>query len=304
MLKRNLFLRRGRTAMSSSAFQPEVVRTIPLLRQRIGAARKEGLAIGLVPTMGALHEGHLSLVRASQAECGLTVASIYVNPSQFGPKEDYRRYPRDLEKDLDMLGRCGQPRPVVFSPTDEEMYPQGFTTWVEVGGVAEPWEGSFRPGHFRGVATVVLKLLNIVLPDKAYFGQKDYQQVAVIGRLVRDLDVPVAIRVQPTVREPDGLAMSSRNTYLSPPQRQQALVLWKSLCLARDLADQGERDPGRIVEKMREIILSVPEARIDYIALADPDTLAPVREIRGRTLAAVAVHMGGTRLIDNCLFGS
>jgi pantoate--beta-alanine ligase len=261
------------------------------------------MSIGLVPTMGALHEGHLSLVRASQAECGLTVVSIYVNPSQFGPKDDYRRYPRDLEKDLDMLGRCDQPSPLVFSPTDEEMYPQGFSTWVEVSGITEPWEGYFRPGHFRGVATVVLKLLNIVLPDNAYFGQKDYQQVAVIRRLVENLDVPVTIRVQPTVRQPDGLAMSSRNAYLSPLERQQALVLWKSLCLARDLVEQGERDPGRVVERMREIILSVPEARIDYIALADPDTLAPVSEIRSRTLAALAVHVGGTRLIDNCLLG-
>jgi pantoate--beta-alanine ligase len=253
--------------------------------------------------MGALHEGHLSLVRASQAECGLTVVSIYVNPSQFSPKEDYRRYPRDLEKDLDALGRCGHAGLVVFFPSDEEMYPPEFSMWVEVGGVSEPWEGYFRPGHFRGVATVVLKLLNIVLPDDAYFGQKDYQQAAVIRRLVADLNLPVTIRVQPTVRQPDGLAMSSRNAYLSPLERQQALVLWKSLCLARDLAEQGERDPGRIVEKMREIILSVPEARIDYIALADPDTLAPVSEIRGPTLAAVAIHVGGTRLIDNCLLG-
>jgi pantoate--beta-alanine ligase len=289
--------------MSPSPFALSVFQTIPSLRERIVTARKERLAIGLVPTMGAMHEGHLSLVRASQAECGLTVVSIYVNPSQFGPKEDYRKYPRTLEKDLESLGHCGQPGPVVFCPTDEEMYPQGFSTWVDVGGVSEPWEGCFRPGHFRGVATVVLKLLNIVLPDNAYFGQKDYQQVAVIRRLVRDLDMPVTIRVQPTVREPDGLAMSSRNAYLSPPQRQQALVLWKSLCLARDLAEQGERDPGRITEKMRQIILSVPEARIDYIALADPETLTPVSEIRGRTLAAVAVHVGGTRLIDNCLFG-
>jgi pantoate--beta-alanine ligase len=263
----------------------------------------EDMSIGFVPTMGALHEGHLSLVRASQAECGLTVVSIYVNPSQFGPKEDYRRYPRNLEKDLDMLGRCGPPSPVVFFPNDEEMYPSGFSTWVDVGGVTEPWEGYFRPGHFRGVATVVLKLLNIVVADKAYFGQKDYQQVTVIRRLVEDLDLPVTIRVQPTVRHADGLAMSSRNAYLSPPERQQSRVLWKSLCLARELAEQGERDADRIVERMREIILSVPEARIDYIALADPETLAPVREIRGRTLAAVAVHVGGVRLIDNCFLG-
>ena len=243
--------------MTPSPIPPGVFQAIPSLRQRIAAARKEAVTIGFVPTMGALHEGHLSLVRASQAECGLTVVSIYVNPSQFGPKEDYRRYPRNLERDLAMLGRCGQPTPVVFTPTDEEIYPQGFSTWVEVGAVSEPWEGSCRPGHFRGVATVVLKLLNIVLPDRAYFGQKDYQQAAVLRRLVRDLDVPVTIRVQPTVREPDGLAMSSRNAYLSPRQRQQALVLWQSLCLARELAKQGERDAGRIVEKMRQIILSV-----------------------------------------------
>jgi pantoate--beta-alanine ligase len=290
--------------MSQPPRSIDVFRTVASLRELITTARKDGTHIGLVPTMGALHEGHLSLVRAAHAECGLTVVSIYVNPSQFGPKEDYRRYPRDLEKDLALLGQSGQASLVVFSPTDEEMYPPRFSTWVEVGGVTEPWEGSFRPGHFRGAATVVLKLLNMVQPDTAYFGQKDYQQATVIRRLVEDLNVPVTIRVQPTVREPDGLAMSSRNAYLSPSQRQQALVLWKSLCLARDLAERGERDPGRIVESMRQIILSVPEARIDYIALADPETLAPVQEIRGRTLAALAVQVGGTRLIDNCLFGS
>jgi pantoate--beta-alanine ligase len=285
--------------MSTSPPRPEVVSAVAALRDVLGAARQEGKKIGLVPTMGALHQGHLSLVRASSDECDYTVVSIYVNPSQFGAGEDFDQYPRTLETDLDALAEHGVP--LVFAPRNEEVYPTGYATWVEVGAVAEPWEGACRPGHFRGVATIVLKLFNMVQPDVAYFGQKDYQQALVIRRMVEDLNLPIAIRVCPTVREPDGLAMSSRNAYLDPAERQRALVLWKSLCLAGDLVDQGERSAPAIAERMRQLILSAGDAKIDYVALADPETLEPVDQIRGPTVAALAVRIGPTRLIDNRL---
>lgn len=285
--------------MSFEAGRPRLVAKLDELREVLRAVRREGKRIGLVPTMGALHEGHLSLVRASREECDYTVVSIYVNPSQFGPSEDLEQYPRTLEADLDALAR--HETPLVFAPTNDEVYPGGYATWVEVGSVAGPLEGECRPGHFRGVATIVLKLLGMVQPDAAYFGQKDYQQALVIGRMVADLNLPIAIRVCPIVREPDGLAMSSRNAYLSPDERQRALVLWKSLCLASELVARGERDTAVVAERMREVILSAEGARIDYVALVDPDTLEPVEAIRSRTLAAVAVHVGRTRLIDNRL---
>ena len=285
--------------MSAKATRPELVSTVAALRKLLGAARRVGKKIGLVPTMGALHEGHLSLVRASGEECDYTVVSIYVNPSQFGAGEDLGQYPRTLQTDLDALAE--QQVPLVFAPTNEEVYPGGYATWVEVGSVAEPLEGACRPGHFRGVATIVLKLFNMVQPDLAYFGQKDYQQVLVIRRMAEDLNVPIAIRLCPIVREPDGLAMSSRNRYLSPAERRRALVLWKSLCLAGDLVDRGERSAAGIAEKMRQLLLSAEDAKIDYLALVDPETLQPVGEIRGRTLAALAVRIGQTRLIDNRL---
>jgi pantoate--beta-alanine ligase len=278
---------------------PRLVSNLAELRQSLAALRREGRKIGFVPTMGALHEGHLSLVRASNAECDCTVVSIYVNPSQFGRGEDLDKYPRTLEADLDALAECGVP--LVLAPRNEDVYPNGYATWVEVGSVAWRWEGECRPGHFRGVATIVLKLVNMVGPDVAFFGQKDYQQALVIRRMVDDLNVPVAIRVCPTVREPDGLAMSSRNAYLDAGQRQRALVLWQSLSLAAELVERGERSAAAIAEKMRAVILSADDARIDYVALADPDTLEPVDEIRGPTLAALAVRVGATRLIDNHL---
>jgi pantoate--beta-alanine ligase len=252
--------------------------------------------------MGALHEGHLSLVRASTEECDYTVVSIYVNPSQFGAGEDLDQYPRTLTADLDALAEHGVP--LVFAPTSQEVYPSGYATWVEVGAVAEPLEGACRPGHFRGVATIVLKLFNMVGPDVAYFGAKDYQQALVIRRMAGDLNLPIAIRVSPIVREPDGLAMSSRNAYLDPAERQRALVLWKSLCLAGDLVDQGERSAAAVADKMRELIVSAEDAKIDYVALVDPETLQPVDEIRAPTLAALAVRIGRTRLIDNRLLES
>ncbi len=278
---------------------PQVVQRVGELRAALGRLRRAGRRIGLVPTMGALHEGHLSLVRAARAECDVCVVSIFVNPTQFGPAEDLEAYPRTLEADLAALAPFGVEFALV--PPVEEVYPPDHATRVEVGGVAEPLEGLCRPGHFSGVATVVLKLLNMVQPDAAYFGQKDFQQWLVIRRMVEDLNVPVEIRRCPIVRESDGLAMSSRNTYLSPESRQRALVLSKSLRLAEDLVASGERDAGTIAARMREVVLSAEDARIDYIALADPETLAPVQLIEGRTLAALAVNIEGTRLIDNCL---
>ncbi len=278
---------------------PQLVHTVAELRETLDAVRREGKTIGLVPTMGALHEGHLSLVRASKSECDFTVVTIFVNPSQFSPGEDLEKYPRTLEADLDALAACGAE--LVFAPAEEDVYGRKHATWVAVGSVAEPLEGKCRPGHFRGVATIVLKLFNMVGADVAYFGQKDYQQAAVIRRMVEDLDVPIALRVCPVVREPDGLAMSSRNAYLSPDARQRALVLFKSLELARELLARGERDAAEIAKRMEEVILTAGDARIDYIALVDPGTLEPVDQIAGPTLAALAVKIEETRLIDNCI---
>ncbi len=279
--------------------RPTLVTEVRELRRLLDAVRREGKSIGLVPTMGALHEGHLSLVRASQEECDYTVVSIYVNPTQFGAGEDLEEYPRTLDADLDALAE--ESVPLVFAPANREVYPEGYATWVEVGSVAEPLEGACRPGHFRGVATIVLKLFAMVEAGVAYFGQKDYQQALVIRRMAEDLNVRTAVRVCPIVREPDGLAKSSRNAYLDPADRERALVLWKSLCLARDLVGQGESDAATIAERMREVVLSAEGARIDYVALVDPNTLEPVEQIRGQTLAALAVRIGRTRLIDNCL---
>jgi pantoate--beta-alanine ligase len=273
------------------------VATVAELRALLDGVRRQGSRIGLVPTMGALHEGHLSLVRACRQECEFTVASIYVNPSQFGPREDFDKYPRPLEDDLARLVSAGTD--VAFLPATDEMYRPGFATWVEPGAVAEPLEGQCRPGHFRGVATIVLKLFLQAAPHAAYFGSKDYQQVLVIRQMVRDLDLPVTIRVCPTVREPDGLAMSSRNRYLGREGRQRALLLWKSLCAARELVAGGQRSAAAVEARMREVLRSAGEVRIDYVALADPETLEPVRQINRPVLAALAVWVDGTRLIDN-----
>jgi pantoate--beta-alanine ligase len=276
---------------------PQLITSVAELRNTIAKARHEGTKIGLVPTMGALHEGHLSLVRASQCECGLTVVSVYVNPTQFGPTEDFSKYPRTLDADLQLLAGAAD---VVFAPSNEEMYPQGFATLVEVSGPAEPLEGAFRPGHFRGVATIVLKLFNMVQPDVAYFGQKDYQQTVVIRRMSTDLNVPVEVRVCPIVRERDGLAMSSRNRYLSPEARCRALVLSQSLQAAKGMVAEGCRDAKTIAARMQAIIETAADARIDYIALVDADTLLPVDVLTGRAMALLAVKIENTRLIDNC----
>lgn len=254
---------------------------------------------GFVPTMGYLHEGHLSLVRRARAENDHVAVSIFVNPTQFGPHEDYNRYPRDLERDLQLLAPLGVE--LVFAPPVEEMYPPGFQTWVVVEEVSRPLEGAARPGHFRGVATVVTKLFNILQPDRAYFGQKDAQQTVVIRRMVQDLNIPVEIVVCPTVREPDGLAMSSRNTYLSPEERQAATVLFRALQAAKARYEEGERDAERLRAVMREVIQAEPLARLDYVSVADPETLQELSRVEDRALLSLAVYIGKTRLIDNIL---
>lgn len=278
----------------------EVFTTIAQVREFVGAQRRAGRSIGFVPTMGALHEGHLSLMRRAREECDVVVISIFVNPTQFGPGEDFDRYPRDLE------GDCRKARSVgvdaVFAPGAAEMYPQGFATFVEQEGhLVSCLEGRFRPGHFRGVLTVCLKLFEIVAPDRAYFGQKDYQQALVVGRMVRDLNLPLELVVCPTVREPDGLAMSSRNAYLSQDERTRALSLSRGLRAAQDALARGERDARRLEAIVRAEIEAAEPSAIDYVAVADAETLEPVETVDRRCVAAVAVRFGQTRLIDNCL---
>jgi pantoate--beta-alanine ligase len=277
------------------------VSTVADLRHWVRAARAAGKSIGLVPTMGALHEGHLSLARASQAECDLTVVTIFVNPTQFGPQEDFGKYPRTLEADLESLRTTGAD--LVFVPTNAEMYPADFSTYVEPPRSALRWEGECRPGHFRGVATIVLKLFNAAQADIAFFGQKDYQQVAVIRQMVRDLDVPVEIRVCPTVREPDGLAMSSRNRYLSLDERRQAVALSRGLKMAEQLASQGQRDASALIASVRQTLHDAGITRIDYVAVVDSDSLEPVAELNGPAVVLIAAFVGGTRLIDNWRIG-
>jgi pantoate--beta-alanine ligase len=256
-------------------------------------------AVGLVPTMGFLHEGHLSLVRRSRSQDDQVVVSIFVNPTQFGPSEDYGRYPRDPERDLALLRQEGTD--VVFMPPVEEMYPEGFETYVEVKEMTQVLEGAHRPTHFRGVTTVVAKLFTIVRPQRAYFGQKDAQQLAVVRRMARDLDLPVEVVAVPTAREPDGLAMSSRNAYLSPEERQAALVLYRSLRLAEGLWRQGERDASVVRSRMQELIAAEPLARVDYVSVADSETLRELERIEGPALVSLAVRIGRTRLIDNVI---
>ena len=266
------------------------------LRSCMARARADGKTIGLVPTMGALHAGHLSLVDAARRDCGFTVVTIFVNPAQFGPAEDFSRYPRTLEADSRALADRGVD--VIFVPATKSMYGPDHATYVEIGGPALVLEGQFRPGHFRGVATIVLKLFHLVQPDRAYFGRKDYQQALLMRRMVEDLDLPIQIQVCPIVREPDGLAMSSRNVFLSPDERRRALAISQSLQLARRLVGQGTTDAGTIIARMREL-LAESKLDVDYVTLADPNTLAPVEKVVGETVAAVAARVGTTRLIDN-----
>jgi len=258
--------------------------------------------VGLVPTMGYLHEGHLSLARRAKMECASVAASIFVNPSQFGPNEDLAAYPRDLPSDLAMLEAAGVD--LVWTPAPEVVYPPGFQTWVTVDQVTQPLEGERRPGHFRGVATVVAKLFNAFQADRAYFGQKDAQQVVVIKQMARDLDFPVEIVVCPTVREPDGLAMSSRNAYLNPEQRQAATVLVRALRAAETTFIHGERDAGVLRQIMADTIDAEPLARQQYVSCADPATLHELEGPIERALLSMAVYVGKTRLIDNFLVGN
>jgi pantoate--beta-alanine ligase len=252
--------------------------------------------------MGALHEGHMSLVDASRAECDLTIATIFVNPTQFAPHEDFDKYPRPLERDLSLLG--GRGCDVVFTPTTADMYPPGHATIVEVGPVSQVLEGAYRPTHFRGVATVVMKLFQLAPADRAYFGRKDYQQTLVIRRFVEDLNVPIELRICPIVRERDGLAMSSRNVYLSADERRRALSLNQSLRLAEQLAAGGERSVAAIEQQMRELIGRAAGVEIQYIAFVADGTVTPVETIAGPTTIALAAHVGKTRLIDNARVGA
>lgn len=277
----------------------KICTTIHEIRSTSRALRREGKRLGFVPTMGALHAGHLSLVRAARAASGVVAASIFVNPTQFGPNEDLAKYPRSFERDCELLEQEGVE--LLFAPSVEEMYPARAVTWVTVEGLSDKLDGRSRPGHFRGVATVVAKLFNAVEPDAAFFGQKDAAQVAIIHRMVRDLNLPVEIVVCPIVRESDGLAMSSRNAYLDPAQRKQALVLHRSLLRAQQLAASGERDAAKLISAGREEFSREASVRLDYFEIVDPNTLDPVDDISQGALVAVAAFVGSTRLIDNIL---
>jgi pantoate--beta-alanine ligase len=277
----------------------EVRAAVRGLRQ--GVSGRESRSIGFVPTMGALHEGHLALTRAARERCDAVVASIFVNPTQFGPNEDFGKYPRTVEADCALLEREGVD--LVFLPGVEEMYPAGATTFVEVGGVSDRLDGASRPGHFRGVATVVAKLFHIVAPDRAFFGQKDAAQVAVLRRMVRDLNFDLELVVCPTVREADGLAMSSRNRYLSPEERRQALVLSRALRAVEARYAAGERHAGRLLELGRATVAEETAVRQDYFRVVDPEDLIELEDVDGRALVAVAAYVGATRLIDNVVLG-
>jgi pantoate--beta-alanine ligase len=275
-----------------------IVRTISELRAVLKALRENGSRIGFVPTMGFLHEGHAALIRQSTARCDHTVVSIFVNPTQFGPNEDLSRYPRDLERDQALCLKLGVS--VLFLPETAEVYPTGFCTFVEPGQLGDQLCGAFRPGHFRGVATVVTKLFNMVLPDLAFFGQKDLQQTVIIRRIVRDLSLPVDIVVAPTIREADGLALSSRNAYLSPVDRKRAVCLSRALFAAEAAFQEGERRPDRLLERARQQLGDVDE--LNYLELVDTQNLEPLgRDVTRTSAMCVAAVIGGTRLIDNVL---
>jgi pantoate--beta-alanine ligase len=281
--------------------KPGVVSAVEDVRSAVAAARGQGKSIGLVPTMGALHAGHASLIEGARKETSFVVVSIFVNPTQFGPSEDFSRYPRSLDEDLRVC--AGHEVDLVFHPEVPTMYPPGARTFVEVPELDNILCGKTRPGHFRGVATVVTKLLTIVQPDMAYFGQKDAQQLRIIQQLVRDLNLPVQIRPCPIVREPDGLALSSRNRYLSTEERRQAPVLFQALEAVTAEIDHGERDARKLQKLLVEQIGAARAARLDYAAIVDGDTLRPVERVQGGVLIALAVYFGATRLIDNLLWG-
>ena len=260
--------------------------------------KRQGKTVGFVPTMGYLHEGHTSLINIARKHADVVVVSIFVNPIQFGPSEDYDRYPRDIERDKEILEKMGVD--VMFYPSVDDMYPKGFTTYVEVKGLSDKLCGRYRPGHFRGVTTVVAKLFNIVMPDVAVFGEKDAQQAIIIKRMVRDLNFPVKIIVGPTVREPDGLAMSSRNEYLTEEERKVAPAIYQSLLLAKSLVEQGERDTSKIIAAMQEFLSKYDRIKVEYIEIVDKEELNPIERLeKGEALIAIAAYLGKARLIDN-----
>jgi pantoate--beta-alanine ligase len=273
------------------------VETVTDLRNALAPIRHRGRTIGFVPTMGALHAGHMALIDEARKECGFVVVSVFVNPTQFGPKEDFGQYPRTLDADIALCREHGVD--LVFLPKPEEVYPAGFNTFVEVKGLSDVFEGAIRPGHFRGVATVVLKVFNMVQPNIAYFGQKDAQQARLIQQMVRDLDVPVRLEIVPTVREPDGLALSSRNRYLAPELRKQAVVLSQALFAAQAAFAAGEHDGATLTKQMQDTVAQMPDVKPDYAAIVRADTFAPLGRIDGPAIALIAARLGGTRLIDN-----
>jgi pantoate--beta-alanine ligase len=277
----------------------EIARTIQSVRQSVKAARDKGKRIGFVPTMGALHIGHVSLIEAAARQTDFVIVSIFVNPTQFGADEDFERYPRPFDDDLKICKEHGVD--VVFAPTPEQMYPEKNLTWVNVTKLTEPLCGQFRPGHFRGVTTVCMKLFNIIMPDIAFFGQKDAQQVIVIKRMVADLNMPLEIVHCPTVRHDDGLAVSSRNQYLSPQQKKDATLIYKSLQKCREMVESGVTDTGELLTQMRKIIRQIPSAKIEYVSIVNAETLENVDIVADKVLAAIAVKIGSTRLIDNIL---
>jgi pantoate--beta-alanine ligase len=275
----------------------QICTTVQEMGFACSAAKHGDQRLGFVPTMGALHEGHLSLVRTAKAQCDAVAASIFVNPTQFGPNEDFAKYPRSFERDCEILER--EAVDLLFAPGVEEMYPQGMTTWVTVEGLSDKLCGKARPGHFRGVTTVVAKLFQIVQPDAAFFGQKDAAQLAIIRRMVRDLNFAVEIVACPVVREPDGLAMSSRNAYLDPQQRRAAPVLYRSLMKIQEVFKRGEHRADKLIDSGKQTITEEHSVRLDYLEIVDPDTLDHADEISKTTLVAIAGYLGSTRLIDN-----
>ncbi|MFC1576630.1 pantoate--beta-alanine ligase [Candidatus Omnitrophota bacterium] len=280
----------------------KIIKDIAKMKTYSKVMKKEAKLIGFIPTMGYLHEGHLSLISAARKQTDIVIVSIFVNPIQFGPKEDFKKYPRDIEKDEELARSAGAD--IIFYPTLEGMYPKEYSTYVNVERLTDGMCGKSREGHFRGVTTVVMKLFQITKPDIAYFGQKDAQQAAVIGKMVDDLNMDVMIKVMPIVREKDGLAMSSRNTYLMATERKEALSLRKALKLAEEMVGSGEKDTKKIIGEMRKLFLKAPSAKIDYIAIVDAKSLKNIRTVKGRVLVALAVFIGKTRLIDNAILSA
>lgn len=284
---------------SQPSFPPTVAESVADLRTEVAVARRDGKAIGFVPTMGALHAGHVSLIDRARSECDLVVCSIFVNPTQFGPNEDFQRYPRPRELDLKLCGDAGTD--IVFYPTAEMMYPAGYKTFVDVRGLSDVLEGAIRPAHFRGVATIVAKLFLIVEAHRAYFGQKDFQQQLLIRTMARDLNMSTEVITCPTLRDPDGLAMSSRNAYLSPEERQKGLCLSRALALVAKMVDEGERDLGKLKSALHHEMSSVEGVAIDYAVIVDPLALTELNDVETEMVALVAAQVGTTRLLDNMI---